>query len=62
MKVSLVAKPRIVAVVKKLAMMENEVVSWQAEKDNDVVMMDNEMMAMDRDGGKQYSDTVMMEN
>ena len=51
MKVSLVAKPRIVAVVKKLAMMENEVVSWQAEKDNDVVMMDNEMMAMDRGGG-----------
>ena len=62
MKVSLIALPRIVAVVKKLAMMENEVVSWQAEMDNDVVMMDNEMMAMDRDGGKQYSDTVMMEN
>ena len=62
MKVSLVAKPRIVAVVKKLAMMENEVVSWQAEMDNDVVIIDNEMMAMDRGGGEQYNDTVIMEN
>ena len=39
------------AVVKKLAMMENEVVSWRAEMDNDVVIIDNEMMAMDRGGG-----------